>query len=94
MLLAEDLLLLLTDDASGKLRTPAVETDIALGGVGYFRLRPAATNACAIIWPPNVRTGFLLGWAPEKVFSSRCSRCRIASSSSKSASDSDTNYPH
>jgi hypothetical protein len=38
MLLAEDLLLLLTDDDSGKLRTPAGETDIALGGANLVEL--------------------------------------------------------
>src|SRR5579875_2197687 len=38
MLLAEDLLLLLTDDASGKLRSPAGETDIALGGANLVEL--------------------------------------------------------
>ncbi len=38
MLLAEDLLLLLTDDASGKLRSPASETDIALGGANLIEL--------------------------------------------------------
>lgn len=38
MLLAEDLLLLLTDDATGKLRSPAGETDIALGGANLVEL--------------------------------------------------------
>ncbi len=32
MLLAEDLLLLLTDDATGKLEVPSVKVDVALGG--------------------------------------------------------------
>src|SRR5664280_3803553 len=38
MLLAEDLLLLLTDDASGKLLLPAEQVDIALGGANLLEL--------------------------------------------------------
>jgi hypothetical protein len=38
MLLAEDLLLLLTDDDSGELRAPAGETDTALGGANLVEL--------------------------------------------------------
>ena len=48
-------------------------------------LRLAATNACAIIWPPKVRTGFLLGCPPMKALSSTWVTSRIAISSSKSA---------
>ena len=36
MLLAEDLLLLLTDDASGKLLLPAEQVDIALRGANLL----------------------------------------------------------
>jgi len=38
MLLAEDLLLLLTDDATGKLLLPAEQVDIALGGANLLEL--------------------------------------------------------
>jgi len=38
MLLAEDLLLLLTDDATGKLLLPAEQIDIALGGANLLEL--------------------------------------------------------
>jgi hypothetical protein len=38
MLLAEDLLLLLTDDDSGELRAPAGQTDTALGGANLVEL--------------------------------------------------------
>ena len=33
-------------------------------------MRLPATNDCAIIWPPNVRIGFLLGCEPTNVSSS------------------------
>jgi hypothetical protein len=39
MLLAEDLLLLLTDDATGKLLLPAERVDIALGGANLLERR-------------------------------------------------------
>ena len=42
MLLAEDLLLLVTDDGSGQLSVPAAQVDAGLGGV------IAATTAAAI----------------------------------------------
>jgi hypothetical protein len=38
MLLAEDLLLLVTDDASGRLSAPAAEVDVALGGANLVEL--------------------------------------------------------
>ncbi|HEY5179808.1 MAG TPA: GPP34 family phosphoprotein [Dermatophilaceae bacterium] len=38
MLLAEDLLLLLTNDATGKLLLPAEQVDIALGGANLLEL--------------------------------------------------------
>ena len=38
MLLAEDLLLLLTDDASGRLSAPAAQVDAALGGANLLEL--------------------------------------------------------
>ena len=45
-------------------------TDSVLGGRSCFSVRLAATKACAIIWPPNVRIGFLLGCEPVNVSSS------------------------
>lgn len=38
MLIAEDLLLLLTDDATGRLSAPAAQVDIALGGANLVEL--------------------------------------------------------
>jgi Golgi phosphoprotein 3 GPP34 len=38
MLLAEDLLLLITDDTSGKLSAPAAEVDVGLGGANLVEL--------------------------------------------------------
>ena len=38
MLLAEDLLLLVTDDASGKLAAPAAQVDVGLGGANLVEL--------------------------------------------------------
>src|SRR5262249_59184204 len=38
MLLAEDLLLLVTDDASGRLSAPAAQVDVALGGANLVEL--------------------------------------------------------
>jgi hypothetical protein len=38
MLLAEDLLLLVTDDASGKLSMPGAEVDAGLGGANMLEL--------------------------------------------------------
>lgn len=38
MLLAEDLLLLVTDDASGRLSAPAAQVDVALGGANLIEL--------------------------------------------------------
>lgn len=38
MLLAEDLLLLVTDDASGRLSAPAAQVDLALGGANLLEL--------------------------------------------------------
>lgn len=47
MLIAEDLLLLLTDDRTGKLLAPSTPVDIALGGAVMIELpswSPAARN--------------------------------------------------
>ncbi len=64
---------------------PAMKcTDRALGGRSWTRVRVAATNAWAIIWPPKVRTGFLCGCAPAKTSSPIGESSRIAISSSKS----------
>jgi hypothetical protein len=38
MLLAEDLLLLVTDDASGRLSVPGVQADAGLGGANLVEL--------------------------------------------------------
>ncbi len=38
MLIAEDLLLLLTDDASGRLAVPPAQADAALGGANLVEL--------------------------------------------------------
>ena len=38
MLLAEDLLLLVTDDTSGKLSAPAAQVDVGLGGANLVEL--------------------------------------------------------
>jgi Golgi phosphoprotein 3 (GPP34) len=38
MLIAEDLLLLLTNDATGKLVLPAAQVDVALGGANLIEL--------------------------------------------------------
>ena len=38
MLLAEDLLLLVTDDASGRLSAPGTQVDIVLGGANLAEL--------------------------------------------------------
>ena len=38
MLLAEDLLLLVTDDASGRLCVPAAQVDARLGGANLLKL--------------------------------------------------------
>ena len=43
--------------------------DSELGGRSRVRVRAAATKDCAIISPPNVRGGFLLGWVPTKTSS-------------------------
>ena len=49
---------------------PAMKcAEIVLGGSFSDTVRLPATNDCAIIWPPNVRTGFLLGCEPTKVSS-------------------------
>src|SRR4051794_33675865 len=58
--------------------------DSALGGRSYLSVRLPATSACAIIWPPKVRIGFLLGWLPTNVSSSVRFRSSTASSCSKS----------
>src|ERR1700750_2879972 len=59
-------------------------TDSALGASSCLRVRLPATRACAIIWPPKVRIGFLLGWLPRKVSSPVRRISRTASSCSKS----------
>ena len=61
--------------------------EIVLGGSFSDTVRLPATKACAIIWPPNVRTGFLLGCEPTNVSSAIRLRSSTASSSSKSAVD-------
>ena len=71
-----------------------VEFDVLLGVTASYEMhrnrsfsetvRLPATNACAIIWPPNVRTGLRLGCEPTNVSSSTRFRSSIASSSSKS----------
>ena len=42
-------------------------TDNALGGSFGLTVRLPATNAWAIIWPPNVRTGLRAGVPPKNV---------------------------
>src|SRR5882757_4451374 len=61
--------------------------DSALGGRSCRNVRLAATNACAIIWPPNVRGGFLLGCPPVNVSSSTRWRSSTANNSLRSAFD-------
>src|SRR5262245_60325640 len=70
---------------------PAMKcAEMLLGGSSSDTVRLPATNDCASIWPPNVRTGFLLGCEPTKVSSAICLRSSIPSSSSKSAVDTQT----
>ena len=41
-------------------------TDSALGGRSWSKVRVAAMNACAISWPPKVRTGFFARMAADE----------------------------
>ena len=46
---------------------PAMKcAEIVLGGSFSDTVRLPATKDCAIIWPPNVRTGFLLGMRADE----------------------------
>ena len=60
MLIASDLLLLLTDDSTGKLRVPSNQIDIALGGALLTELAIARRVAVAGEAAP-VRRGRALG---------------------------------
>ena len=79
MLLAEDLLLLVTDDASGRLSAPAEQVDAGLGGANLVELTLRNKVDLTGEQDPGKRGGSSSVTRPRPVMRSWTRRCRSSS---------------